>query len=135
MDRIAIKETIKKIGDKVNVKGWVHTRRDHGKLIFIDLRDRSGILQIVFPPDLSESAGELRSEWVISVEGTIEKRPEGMVNKNIAFGTIELKAEKLEILNKAETPPFAVDTDGYEFDEERRLKYRYLDIRQGANEK
>jgi len=111
------------------VKGWVHSRRDHGKLIFIDLRDRSGILQIVFPPELSASAGELRSEWVISIEGTINKRPEGMINKNIPFGTIELKAEKLEILNKAETPPFAVDTDGYELNEERRMKYRYLDIR------
>jgi len=129
MERTLINETIKKIGDKANVKGWVHTRRDHGKLIFIDLRDRSGILQVVFPPELSEQAGILRSEWVISIMGTINKRPEGMINKNIPTGTIELKAEKLEILNKAETPPFAIDTDGYEVNEEIRLKYRYLDIR------
>jgi aspartyl-tRNA synthetase len=129
MERISIIDTIDHLGKKIMVCGWVHSRRDHGKLIFIDLRDRSGILQIVFPAELSEQAGELRSEWVISIEGTIEKRPEGMINKNIPIGTIELKAEKLEILNKAETPPFALDTDGYELNEEQRMKYRYLDLR------
>ena len=129
MERISIDKAIDDTGKKIKLKGWVHSRRDHGKLIFIDLRDRSGILQIVFPPELSESAGELRSEWVISVEGTVEKRPAGMINKNIPFGEIELKVEKLEILNQAKTPPFAIDTDGYELNEERRLKYRYLDIR------
>lgn len=129
MERTTIEETAKKIGDRVNVKGWVHSRRDHGKLIFIDLRDRSGLLQIVFPPELSKQAGDLRSEWVISVEGKIEKRPEKLINPKLTTGSIELKAEKLEILNKAETPPFALDTDGYELSEERRMKYRYLDIR------
>jgi len=129
MKRIPIEETIKNINEKVKVYGWVHSRRDHGKIIFIDLRDRSGLLQVVFPPELSKSAGELRSEWVIAIEGTINKRPEKLINPKLATGKIELKAEKLEILNKAETPPFVLDTDGYEINEENRLKYRYLDIR------
>lgn len=129
MERTAIIETIKQIGKKVKVCGWVHARRDHGKIIFIDLRDRSGLLQIVFPNELAKSAGELRSEWVIAIEGTIDKRPENLINPKLATGEIELKAEKLEILTKAETPPFALDTDGYEINEEHRLKYRYLDIR------
>ncbi|HUT96291.1 MAG TPA: aspartate--tRNA ligase [Candidatus Paceibacterota bacterium] len=129
MERIAILDTIKKTGEMVKVCGWVHSRRDHGKLIFIDLRDRSGLLQVVFPPGMSGQAGELRSEWVISIEGRINERPEKMVNKNLKTGTLEMQAEKLEILNKAQTPPFALDTDGYEVNEESRLKYRYLDIR------
>jgi len=129
MERIPIIETIKQIGKKVKVCGWVHAHRDHGKIIFIDLRDRSGLLQIVFPNELAKSAGELRSEWVIAIEGTIDKRPENLINPKLTTGEIELKAEKLEILTKAETPPFALDTDGYEINEEHRLKYRYLDIR------
>jgi len=132
MERVNIEDTIRKIGENVNVKGWVNARRDHGKIIFIDLRDRSGILQIVFTPDnkdIYEPVQQLRSEWVISVEGIIEERPEKLINPKLATGKIELKAEKVEILNKAETPPFAIDTDGYEINEEQRLKYRYLDIR------
>jgi aspartyl-tRNA synthetase len=129
MERINILDTIKKTGEMVKVCGWVHSRRDHGKLIFIDLRDRSGLLQVVFPPQMSEQAGELRSEWVISIEGKVSERPEKMINKNLETGTVEMQAEKLEILNKAQTPPFALDTDGYEVGEDNRLKYRYLDIR------
>ncbi|MDD3783913.1 MAG: aspartate--tRNA ligase [Candidatus Portnoybacteria bacterium] len=127
MERTNINETINKIREKVKVAGWVHNRRDHGKIIFIDLRDRSGILQVVFTD--AEIAKELRGEWVISVEGIINARPEKMVNKNIPTGTIEMLAEKLEIINQAETIPFAIDTDGYELNEEIRLKYKYLDIR------
>jgi aspartyl-tRNA synthetase len=112
MERTLIIETIKQIGKKVKVCGWVHARRDHGKIIFIDLRDRSGLLQIVFPNELAKSAGELRSEWVIAIEGTINKRPEKLINPKLATGEIELKAEKLEVLTKAETPPFVLDTDG-----------------------
>jgi len=137
MERISIEETIKKTGEKVKVCGWVHTRRDHGKIIFIDLRDRSGLLQVVFQPTaghpqgdtLYDLAQDLRSEWVISVEGTINKRPKGMINSNLPTGEIELKVEKLEILNKAETPPFTLETDGYEIGEDNRLKYRYVDLR------
>ncbi len=119
-------------GENVKVCGWVHTRRDHGKLIFIDLRDKSGILQVVFAPQLGEAyekAGDLRSEWVISVEGKINQRPKGMENSELKTGSIEMQAEKLEILNPSETPPFLPDTDGYEINEETRLKYRYLDLR------
>ncbi len=128
MSRTSIAETIKYIGQKVKVYGWVHSRRDHGKIIFIDLRDRSGVLQVVFTPEITE-AKDLRSEWVVSIEGTINERPENLINAKLLTGKIELKAEKLEILNKAETPPFALDTDGYEIGEDNRLKYRYLDIR------
>ncbi len=128
MERIAIAETINHIGKSVKVAGWVHSRRDHGKIIFTDLRDRSGLLQVVFTPEISE-AKDLRSEWVISVEGTITERPDKLINPKLTTGKVELKAEKLEILNKAETPPFALDTDGYEVGEDHRLKYRYLDIR------
>jgi aspartyl-tRNA synthetase len=137
MERIAILDTINHIDEKVNVKGWVHSRRDHGKIIFIDLRDRSGLLQVVFQPTAGHPqgdpfyklSGELRSEWVVSIEGIINKRPEKLINPNLKTGTIELQAEKLEILNKAETIPFAIDTDGYEINEEKRMKYRYIDIR------
>ncbi len=127
MTRININETINKVGEKIKVAGWVHNRRDHGKIIFIDLRDRSGVLQVVFAD--AEIAKELRNEWVISIEGTINARPEKMINKNIPTGTVEMQAEKLEIINQAETIPFAIDTDGYELNEEIRLKYKYLDIR------
>ena len=132
MERISILETINKPGEKVKISGWVHNRRNHGKIIFIDLRDRSGIIQVVFTPDNKstyELAEQLRSEWVISIEGLINKRPDKMVNANLKTGTVEMQAEKLEIINKAETIPFAIDTDGYEINEEIRLKYRYLDIR------
>jgi aspartyl-tRNA synthetase len=127
MERIAILDTINHINEKVVVAGWIHSRRDHGKIIFIDLRDRSGLLQVVFPN--AEIAKDLRSEWVIKIEGTINPRPEKLINLKLATGKIELSAEKLEILNKAETPPFAIDTNGYEIGEDSRLKYRYLDIR------
>jgi aspartyl-tRNA synthetase len=132
MNRIPIEETVKNIGKKVKICGWVHSRRDHGKIIFIDLRDRSGLLQVVFTPDGKKNydlAQQLRSEWVILLEGEINERPEKMINKNIETGKIEMSVENLEILNKAETPPFAIDTDGYEIGEDRRLEYRYLDIR------
>ena len=126
MKRISIIETTKYIGKKVKICGWVHSRRDHGKLVFIDLRDRSGLLQVVFT---DKKAGELRPEWVIGVEGTINKRPKGMINKELLMGTVELKSEKLEILNKAKTLPFPVDKDTIKIKEETRLKYRYLDLR------
>lgn len=126
MQRIAIEETTKYAGKKVKIAGWVHSRRDHGKLIFIDLRDRSGLLQVIFT-EIKE-ANNLRPEWVIMVEGTINKRPAGMINKELPTGTIELKAEKLEILAKAKTPPFEIAGDK-KINEEIRLKYRYLDLR------
>ena len=132
MQRILNTETIKKIGKKVKVCGWVQRVRSHGKIIFLDLRDRSGLLQIVVSPEvgsLVKLAKELRPEWVIEVAGVINKRPKGMENPKIETGGVELVAENLKVLSKAKTPPFAVDTLGYEIDEEKRLKYRYLDLR------
>ncbi len=126
MKRISIIETTKYIGKRVKICGWVHSRRDHGKIIFIDLRDRSGLLQVVFS-GLKEAAS-LRPEWVIEVEGKIDKRPKGMINKELKTGTVELKAEKLKILNKAKTSPFEIPGDK-KIGEEMRLEYRYLDLR------
>ncbi|MEK7482154.1 MAG: aspartate--tRNA ligase [Patescibacteria group bacterium] len=130
--RILTKEIINKEGESVELMGWVATRRDHGKLIFIDLRDRSGISQVVFlpkPEELRESADKLRQEWVIKLTGKVSRRPKGMENPEIITGEFEIQAEKLEILNEAETPAIAIDTDGYEIGEDNRMKYRYLDLR------
>ncbi|TSC91895.1 MAG: aspartyl-tRNA synthetase [Parcubacteria group bacterium Licking1014_17] len=132
MKRISISETANKAGEKVTLCGWVHTRRDHGKLIFIDLRDRSGIIQIVFTPDKKEfyeTANKVRPEWVLRVAGTVSARPEKMFNNEIPTGKIELQPESVEILSEALTPPFALDTNGLEIGEENRMKYRYLDLR------
>jgi len=133
MKRIFINETIKHIDEKVRICGWVDSRRDHGKIIFIDLRDKTGLAQIVFADDLDKEMSKLsetlRAEWVIEVIGTVKQRPETMKNEKIETGGIEIKAEKLIIYNKAETLPFPIGNDGYEIDEEKRLKYRYLDLR------
>ena len=117
-------------GKEIELCGWVHARRDHGKIIFIDLRDRSGLVQVVFTPQVPE-AGELRLEYVIKLTGLVKKRPPSMVNPDQPNGHYEVEAKALEILNRAEALPIPVDTDGYEIDEEIRLKYRYLDLRRG----
>lgn len=130
--RILSKDIAAHEGKAVELAGWVHARRDHGKIIFIDLRDRGGIVQLVFTPDkkdVYEKAEQLRSEWVIKISGTANKRPAGMENSNLANGEFEVLAESLEILSEAKTPPFPLDTEGYDVDEEVRLKYRYLDLR------
>jgi len=129
--RIQIKETVDKIGQSVELAGWVDVRRDHGKLIFIDLRDETGVIQLVFTPKSKdyELASSLRPEWVIKVSGEIKARPDNMLNADIETGKVELPVESLEILNEAKTPPFPLDTDGLDIDEELRLKYRYLDLR------
>ena len=132
MQRVLTSETIKYIDKKVRVCGWVKTIRSHGKIIFIDLRDRSGLLQLVFTPenkDLYEKCQKLRPEWVIGVEGEIKERPKKMINPKLETGRIELQPEKLEIFSQAKTLPFSIDTSGYEITEEKRLKYRYLDLR------
>jgi aspartyl-tRNA synthetase len=119
----------KLIGQEVTVAGWVHRRRDHGGVIFVDLRDREGLLQIVFDPDAAaifKEAERLRSEFVIKVKGRVRERPAGTVNSNLASGRVELLAQELELLNRSEPLPFQLDeTVG----EEVRLKYRYLDLR------
>ena len=120
------------IGDSVVLNGWVDNRRDLGGVIFIDLRDRYGITQIVFEPSFNKDTHELgkvlRSEYVISVEGTVRKRPDGTENSNLATGNVDVMINKLIILNEAKTPPFPIK-DNIDVSEEIRLKYRYLDLR------
>lgn len=120
------------IGQEVVLNGWVNTRRDHGGLIFIDLRDRSGLVQVVFSPDVDSDAFHLaeqvRSEYVVAVLGAVRERPEGTENPNLVTGKVEVYAQKLTVLNRAKTPPFYIE-DNIEVDEVLRLKYRYLDLR------
>ncbi|HCC59997.1 MAG: hypothetical protein A2402_02190 [Candidatus Staskawiczbacteria bacterium RIFOXYC1_FULL_37_43] len=130
--RFTIVEASKHIGEKVKVSGWVNTRRAHGKILFIDLRDRSGILQVVFVPsnkEVYDTAQTIRPEWVVEIEGQIVKRPDSMVNDKIATGQVEMSAESLKVLSESETPPFEIEGDGYDINEEIRMKYRYLDLR------
>ena len=132
VNRILTKDSINFIGKKIQLSGWVHTIREHGKILFIDLRDSGGVLQIVFSPDTKEVyelAKTLRPESVVSIEGEVKERPTSMVNPKIPTGKIEFQPSKLEILSMAETPPFPIDTDGYDISEDKRLKYRYLDLR------
>ena len=120
------------VGDEVTLAGWVNRHRDHGGIKFLDLRDRSGIVQVMVNPDLSEdvheAVQEIRNEWVIQVEGVVRKRPEGMENPDLPSGQVEVEIRKLKILNRAKTPPFVIHED-VEVDEMIRLKYRYLDLR------
>ena len=120
------------IGQTVRLKGWVQKRRDLGGLIFIDLRDRTGIVQIVFSPDVSKEAlqvaEKIRSEYVLDVEGTVVRREEGQVNHNLPTGTVEVHATHVTILSEAKTPPFPI-SDKTDVSEDVRLKYRYLDLR------
>ena len=119
-------------GKEVTIMGWVQRRRDHGGLIFVDLRDRYGMAQVVFSPDTAEEAFNkaetVRSEYVLAVKGMVRERPEGTINPNIPTGGIEIYADELRILNKAKTPPFYIEDD-VAVDELVRLKYRYLDLR------
>ena len=120
------------IGEKVILKGWVQKRRDLGGLIFIDLSDRTGIVQVVFNPEVSQEALEIaekvRSEYVVEIEGTVVAREEATYNPNLSTGTIEVQAEKMTIINASKTPPFMIE-DSAEVSEDIRLKYRYLDLR------
>ena len=117
------------IGQDVSVCGWVHRRRDHGGVIFIDLRDREGLLQVVFDPDRAEifaQAERIRGEYVLAVKGLVRERPEGTINPNMPTGHVEVLAHELEVLNRSATPPFHHDEQA---NEELRLKHRYLDLR------
>lgn len=133
MQRTLIKDSVKKIGEEIKIQGWVNIRRDHGKLIFLDIRDRSGIVQVVVipgsSPDAYKIAQELRPEFVIDLVGKVNKRPENNINPEIETGTVEIEAKELSILGKSETPPFDVTKDGLDVNEEVRLQYRYLDLR------
>ena len=124
------------IGKIVTLSGWVHRRRDHGGIIFIDLRDLFGLTQLVFDPktiseELFHQASRLRSEWVISVKGQVIARTEKMINHKLPTGELEIYVKELEILSSAKTPPFSICDEDIEVNEELRLKYRYLDIRRG----
>jgi len=125
MERTLVKESIKKIGKKIKINGWVDRRRDHGKLVFIDLRDRSGIVQIVGEKELSD----LRISDVVEVEGLVKNRPNNLVNPKLPTGEIEVAIEKAKVLAKSKDLPFDIHEDGYDLNEEKRLKYRYLDLR------
>jgi aspartyl-tRNA synthetase len=121
------------VGREIDLYGWVHRRRDLGGLIFIDLRDRSGLVQVKFDPAHAEAhaaGGELRPEWVIRVRGLVQRRPPGTENKELPTGEVEIEAMAVSILNRAQSPPFAVNDDS-PVDEQLRLRYRYLDLRRG----
>ncbi|WP_436854043.1 aspartate--tRNA ligase [Staphylococcus caeli] len=121
------------LDQEVTLKGWVHNRRDLGGLIFVDLRDREGYVQIVFNPDFSEEALKVaetvRSEYVVEVKGLVKKRDSQTVNPKIATGQVEVQVSDITIINKSETPPFAINEENQNVDENIRLKYRYLDLR------
>ena len=123
------------VGSAVSVAGWVHRRRDHGGVIFADLRDREGLLQVVFDPDAAgvfAEAERLRGEWVVKVTGLVRPRPAGTANANLASGQVELLAREIEVLNRAEPIPFQLDED---VKEETRLKFRYIDLRREEMQK
>lgn len=123
------------IGSQVTLSGWVHRRRDHGGLIFIDLRDRFGLTQLVFDPKVNpvahSYANRLRSEWVLSARGKVIARAEGMTNTKLPTGEIEVEVTEFEILSKANTPPFSISDETIDVREDLRFQYRYLDIRRG----
>jgi len=119
-------------GQKVTLAGWLHKRRDHGGLIFVDLRDRSGLVQIRVDPSAGaayHTADDARAEYVLQITGMVHARPDGLANPNMATGEIEVEAEQIKILNTSKVPPFPIDDDGYKTTETLRLKYRYLDLR------
>lgn len=138
MNRVLIKN-LKDYKEKtVKIAGWVNIRRDHGKLVFLDIRDYTGIIQTVSTPQEKESykiAQDLRPEWVVEITGEVSQRPEKMTNTNVQNGDIELQIKGIKVLNMAETPPFDVTSDGHEIGEEHRLEYRYLDLRRDRLQK
>lgn len=136
MERTLARETPQHIGKTVLLKGWVNTKRDHGKITFIDLRDRSGLVQVVglaspkaMPAARGESLQKLGSEDVVEIEGLVKKRPENLVNPKLETGEVEVEAKKVTMLSQAHELPLPIDTDGYDIEEGTRLKYRYLDLR------
>jgi len=125
MTRTLAKETIEKIGQEVQLRGWINGRRDHGKIMFLDLRDRSGLVQVVSTKELVEP----KPEDCVEIVGLVKKRPDSMVNPKLGTGTVEVEAKKITVISKSAELPFPIDTDGYDINEEIRSKYRYLDLR------
>lgn len=137
--RVFSSEVHQFVDQEVKIAGWVNIRRDHGKLIFLDLRDKDGITQVVVNPRVSQEAHkatqEVRPEYVLEITGKVNQRPEGAVNKEIISGTVELEATEVKVISKAKTPPFDLTTDGLDVGEEIRLRYRYLDLRRSRLQK
>lgn len=131
MKRTYVKDLSGHVGEEIIIKGWVSVRRDQGKMVFMDMRDMTGLVQCVVLPVSAaiETAKEMRTEWVLAVSGTVNKRPEKNIKAGVQNGDIELEVKNIEILNKAETLPFDVSSDTKEINEDTRLKYRYLDLR------
>lgn len=137
MKRTYIKDLGQQVGQEVNIKGWVDVRRDQGKMVFMDMRDMSGKVQCVVLPGSGaiETVKEVRTEWVLSIQGKVNKRPERNVKTGVLNGDIELEILSIEILNKSETIPFDISGDTKEINEEVRLKYRYVDLRSDRMQK
>lgn len=123
--KISIEQSVGKIGEEIELFGWVESKRDHKKIVFLDLRDRTGTVQVVG----KETFKEISTEDVVWIKGLVKKRPEKLVNAKLKTGSIEIEAKEVKILNKTKPLPLPVNADGYEIDEEVRLKYRYLDLR------
>lgn len=132
MKRDLALDTIKKIGSEVDIYGWVNTRRDHGKIIFLDIRDSSGIVQVVATPKNEKAykvASSLSGEDVVHVFGKVSERPKGNINPDLSTGKVEVSAADIELISKAKELPIPIDGDGYDIDESVRYKYRYIDLR------
>lgn len=130
MDRAYVLDTLKKVGQKATIFGRVQTVRDHGKVTFLDIFDETGIVQAV-----TRTQPDISPQDVVEIIGTVKKRPENLINKNIPTGEIEIEIENLKIISKSQTPPIPTEGDGYEIEEENRLKYRYLDLRRQRMQK
>ena len=130
MNRTFVLDTLKKVGQKVTIFGRVQTVRDHGKVTFLDIFDETGIVQAV-----TRTQPNVSSQDIVEILGTVKKRPENLINKNMPTGEIEIEFENLKIISKSQTPPIPVDGDGYDIEEENRLKYRYLDLRRQRMQK
>jgi len=124
MKRTLVRETTEKIGEKIKLLGWVQTIRDHGRITFVDLRDRSGLIQCV-----GEGLPRVTVESVVEIVGEVSERPEKLVNENLATGKVEVQIEKMSVITKSEELPLPLDNEGYEIDESVRMRYRYLDLR------
>ena len=137
-NRVYIKDLKENVGKEIIIAGWVNIRRDQGKMVFFDMRDMTGLVQCVVltsHPEVTEKAKEIRPEWVLKVTGIVNKRPDKNVKQDTLNGDVELEVTNIEILNKAETSPIDVTTEGYEIGEEHRLKYRYFDLRRSRMQK
>src|SRR3989344_7446392 len=127
-------EVINKVGEEVVLAGWVHSIRKMGKIVFVDLRDRSGIVQVVLVESELENKKEIelssiKPEYVLEIKGIVQKRVDKQINKDLPTGTVEILAKSVKILAESETPPFEIDNEERQANEELRLKYRYLDLR------